>query len=180
MKRETAYCWFAFIGFYVWIVWSLIIQIRVEDQILSDWEFISLYAKPFLFAALPSIMFYILYLNLKRKINLAYRNEFIINNFFKCDYYAGWKNIATDLVTSDTNTSNVAGPIVWTGGIDKGIGNFIDIEPIRGASGVFKYTFNLKEFLTSNLYKNKKKELLGELSIEKLRIEEEYKMLRNI
>ena len=77
-----------------------------------------------------------------------HQKDFFLNNFFKNNEYAGWKNIATALL--ETGTCIVPGEYcIWIGGI----GNFIKTERERGAFDCLLYTFDLEYFMTSEWYK---------------------------
>ena len=112
------------------------------------------------------------------KLNAAQRN-FILNFFFPSVEYAGWRNIGEKLL--DTGKCIVAGETcIWQGGI----GNFISIEPAEGTVGCSLYTFDIDNFLSSQLYIQTKdayvEETLSELKYKKAKLEEEIKMVKEI
>lgn len=77
-----------------------------------------------------------------------YQKEFILNNFFKNEKYAGWKTIATTLL--EKGECIVAGEgCIWRGGI----GNFIKTEHAKGEFFCTRYKFDLANFLSSEWYK---------------------------
>jgi hypothetical protein len=81
-----------------------------------------------------------------------HQRNFILETFFKNEQYVGWKNIANKLleigkciIPGDINTR------LWVGGI----GNFISIKETSDEFvGCIEYHFDLKEFLTSEYYKD--------------------------
>ncbi len=83
------------------------------------------------------------------KILTEYQKEFMFQNFFEQQEYAGWKSIAHNLL--EKGSCVVAGSgCIWVGGI----GNFIKISPAPEPTvGCVKYEFDLETFLGSNLYK---------------------------
>ncbi len=73
------------------------------------------------------------------------------------DNCAGAKSIATTLITE--GKCIVAGTDrIWLGGI----GNFISIEPVKGAFKCTEHTFDLKAFLSSEFFKDAAQKELSE------------------
>lgn len=112
------------------------------------------------------------------KLNAAQKN-FILNFFFPSVEYAGWRSIGEKLL--DTGKCIVAGETsIYRGGI----GNFISVEPAEGTVGCSLYTFDVDNFLLSQLYIQTKdayvEESLSELEFKKGKLEEEIKMLKEI
>jgi hypothetical protein len=74
--------------------------------------------------------------------------NFLLEYFFENEKYAGWKNIATELLKN--GSCIVAGTeCIWIGGI----GNFIKTEKAEKYIGCILYTFDLEYFLSSEYYK---------------------------
>lgn len=75
--------------------------------------------------------------------------EFILN-FFLNEKYPGWKNIAEKLIKK--GKCIVAGKDrIWMGGI----GNFIETNDTDEAVGCMLYSFDVANFLESEMYKEK-------------------------
>jgi hypothetical protein len=101
------------------------------------------------------------------------QQEFLLE-FFKNEY-AGWRNIATILLTSGECT--VAGEkCIWRGGV----GNFIKTEIAEGYFGCLKYTFNLKEFISSQYFLEHYHNTLNDLSIQKINIQNKVNELKSL
>lgn len=84
-----------------------------------------------------------------------FQKEFIANNFFENERFAGWKGIAIKLL--EDGKCIVAGDTcIWFGGI----GNFIKTKASRGAYGCSLYTFDLDVFLSSEYFKGVSKHYL--------------------
>lgn len=112
------------------------------------------------------------------KLNAAQKN-FILNFFFPNVEFPGWKTVGEKLL--DTGKCIVAGEkCIWLGGI----GNFITVEPAEGAVGCSLYTFDIDNFLSSQLYIHTKdayvEERLSELEFMKEKLVEEIKMVKEI
>lgn len=75
--------------------------------------------------------------------------KFLLECFFKNEKFAGWRNIAENLI--DSGECIVAGTnCIWKGGI----GNFITLEtPSKEYIGCIKYKFDLDYFKTSLWFK---------------------------
>lgn len=72
------------------------------------------------------------------------QKEFLLENFFKNEEYAGWRNVAEKLL--EKGECIVAGKTrMWIGGI----GNFIEIEDAKDAVDCSFYKFDLDCFLSS-------------------------------
>jgi len=84
---------------------------------------------------------------------------FLLKYFFKNEKYAGWKNIAIQLL--EKGKCVTAGrECIWTGGI----GNFIKIsDPGSEYIDCVLYTFDLNYFLSSSWYKEIKELYLYKL-----------------
>jgi len=91
-----------------------------------------------------------------------YQKEFLLNTFFKNDYYPGWKNIATKLL--DNGSCVVAGDgCIWKGGI----GNFIKTEVANDFVDCTLYKFDFDYFATSYMFKEAKDNYLTIISSKK-------------
>lgn len=103
------------------------------------------------------------------------QKDFILENFFKDDYYAGWKNIANSLL--DKGECVVAGDkCIWSGGV----GNFITTVHVDGYFGCIMYKFDLLEFLSSEWFKEIHNLYMIALSEKKRNIDLEYDELLNL
>mgnify|MGYP003335996484 CR=1 FL=1 len=79
------------------------------------------------------------------------QKQFILTRFFANDM-PGWRTIGTKLI--ENGRCIVAGTErIWKGGI----GNFIEVKPAEGTFECSLYTFDLKSFLKSELYKEEAK-----------------------
>jgi hypothetical protein len=104
-----------------------------------------------------------------------FQQDFILENFFKEDGWAGWRHIATHLLTN--GNCIVAGEsCIWVGGI----GNFIKVAPADNAVGCSLYTFDLDLFLTSEWYKQVANQYFSILANKKAEIEQEYNEIHQI
>ena len=104
-----------------------------------------------------------------------YQKNFLLENFFKNEKYAGWKNIATKLL--ETGKCIVAGKeCIWNGGI----GNFIKTEEAKDAVDCTLYEFDLEYFLTSDWYREIKIEYAYILASKKREVEQECEEIANI
>lgn len=78
-----------------------------------------------------------------------YKEDFLLENFFKNEKYPGWKNIALELMNN--KSCIVAGDsCIWIGGI----GNFIKIEHSNEFIGCVRYVFLNQEFFNSAFFKS--------------------------
>ena len=76
------------------------------------------------------------------------QTEYILENYFKNDNFAGWKSIGKELIESGKCV--VAGEkCIWVGGV----GNFIETKKADDFFGCLEYTFNLEPFLKSEFFK---------------------------
>lgn len=76
-----------------------------------------------------------------------FQKEFILNEFFKDERFAGWKSIGTKLIES--GGCIVAGRNrLWCGGV----GNFIDVDDEPESFECSRFTFRMGEFLKSDLF----------------------------
>ena len=112
------------------------------------------------------------------KLNAAQKN-YILDFFFPTVDFLGWRTVGEKLL--DTGKCIVAGETcIWLGGI----GNFITVDPAEGAVGCSLYTFDIDDFLSSQLYIHTKnayvEERLSELEFMKKKLEEEIKMVKEI
>lgn len=90
--------------------------------------------------------------------------------FFRNDRYAGWRNIATNLI--DNGECVVAGnSCIWVGGI----GNFIKTEEAPDYIDCVKYKFDLADFLKSAWYKETLTNYLDDLRDKQIKLLEEAK-----
>lgn len=104
-----------------------------------------------------------------------YQREFLLQNFFINEKYAGWKVIAEELLHS--GQCIVAGSkCIWNGGI----GNFIKTEDAKGAVGCILYKFDLKYFLTSEWYKSIKNEYVSQLAAKVRQVKEEHREISDL
>ena len=102
------------------------------------------------------------------KLLSNYQKEFLLTHFFENEKYAGWKNIAIELL--NTGQCIVAGKeCIWIGGI----GNFIKTEKAKGAIDCILYKFDLEYFFTSKWYKEIRNSYASNLSNKKRQIEKE-------
>ena len=109
------------------------------------------------------------------KVLSEYQKKFLLDYFFENEKYAGWRNIAMDLI--ETGECIVPGPkCIWIGNI----GNFINTEVAKGAVDCLLYKFDLESFLTSELYKGIRNEYVDIIYKKKQQIEQEYKEISNI
>ena len=98
-----------------------------------------------------------------------HQKEFLLNQFFKNEKYAGWKNIAIELL--ENGQCIVAGEqSIWIGGI----GNFIKTEKAKGAVDCTLYKFDLAYFLTSEWFKNIKEQYVSILADRKRNADKEF------
>ena len=94
---------------------------------------------------------------------------FILDNFFKNEKYPGWKNIALKLLLEERCI--VAGTeCIWIGGI----GNFIKTQEEPNLFGCSLYTFDLEYFISSEWFKEVKKNYLSDLYEKKSDLERQY------
>lgn len=104
-----------------------------------------------------------------------YQKNFILENCFKNEEYAGWKNIATKLL--ETGRCIVAGNgCIWHGGI----GNFIKTEEAKDAIDCTLYKFDLEYFLSSEWYREIRNSYASILANKKREIEQECEEIANI
>lgn len=98
--------------------------------------------------------------------------QYIAENFFKDEKFAGWMNIAKPLLT--TGSCVVAGnECIWIGGI----GNFIKVSKADNFIDCVTYEFDLESFLSSLWFKNVHKNYLFKLFDEKKEIEQKIEEL---
>jgi len=103
------------------------------------------------------------------------QKEFLLEYFFKNQYYPGWKSIANKLL--NTGKCIVAGNnCIWI----EGIGNFIQVEKAEDAIDCSLYTFDLKNFLNSEWFKEIHNQYINILANKKKEIENEYKEITNL
>lgn len=103
------------------------------------------------------------------------QKTFLLNNFFKNEQYAGWKNIATTLI--EKGKCVVAGDrCIWLGGI----GNFINTSNADGYFDCLLYEFNLDYFMTSEYYKEIHAAILEELSDKIIHLQEIHSDISNL
>ena len=77
------------------------------------------------------------------------QTEYLLENFFKNENFAGWKNIAKTLL--EKGKCVVAGEYcIW----DSYIGNFIETKKAFDFFGCLEYHFNLETFLKSEWFKS--------------------------
>lgn len=77
------------------------------------------------------------------------QRDFLLDNFFRNERYAGWRSIGIKLI--DTGQCIVAGDkCIWNGGV----GNFICTEDAKDAVDCLLYKFDLEYFLRSQWYKS--------------------------
>lgn len=112
-----------------------------------------------------------------KRVEMLTKNqkEFILK-FFKNDEIPGWRNIATHLIEKGTVLTSCVHTDIWWGGI----GNFITSEESDEGVGVWKYTFDLNDFMYSNMFIEHHQKRLNELEKEYIRVKEEYEELKFI
>lgn len=93
--------------------------------------------------------------------------EFLLETFFKNEFYAGWRNIAEELI--EKGECIVAGKdCIWKGGI----GNFIKTEEATDFIDCIKYKFDYNTFVSKdNLY------FMEYYTVYKISLEEEIRKL---
>lgn len=113
--------------------------------------------------------------NYSKKINTKkmrtltnYQKRFLLENFFVNEKYLNWKGIADHLL-SFGNCIVAGTEKIWVGGI----GNFIQTEEAKGAVGCTLYTFDLENFLSSEFFKEIKKDTVNTLNKQKAAIEKD-------
>lgn len=79
----------------------------------------------------------------------THQKDFILKYFFENDKFAGWRNIATELIDKETVLTTCDHRDIWSGGI----GNFIKSCKSDEGIGLWRYSFNVKEFLSSSWFK---------------------------
>lgn len=97
------------------------------------------------------------------------QKNFILKYFFENEKYAGWRNIASELLENGSCIVAETG-CIWHGGV----GNFIKTKPAEGAIDCTLYTFDLDEFLSSKWYKKISIIYISELAQKKREAELEY------
>lgn len=103
------------------------------------------------------------------------QKTFLLEHFFKNEKYAGWKGIATKLLENGSCT--VAGKdCIWIGGI----GNFIKTREAEDAIDCTLYEFNLKDFLSSEWYKDINRQYVSMLYEKVLKAESEHEEICNL
>lgn len=101
--------------------------------------------------------------------------DFLLEHFFKNEKFAGWRNIATKLLT--TGSCVVAGnDSIWHGGI----GNFIKTEAPDGYVDCIVYKFDLEYFLKSGWFKESHCQHISNLTTKKREVEREYEDICNL
>lgn len=92
------------------------------------------------------------------------QKNFILDNFFKHEDYAGWKNIATALIENGTcvTPNTQSGFSIWR---KKNIGTFIDVETADEFIDCVRYKFDLDKFLSSDWFKHVRKSYVNEEQI---------------
>lgn len=104
-----------------------------------------------------------------------YQKEFLLENFFRDEKFAGWRNIAEKLI--ENGSCIVPGnECIWKGGI----GNFISTKPSDSAVGCLEYVFSLRYFLSSNYFEEVKDYRLEELTIQKIQTERKLNELKQL
>jgi len=104
-----------------------------------------------------------------------YQKEFILE-FFKSNKFPGWRNIAEILIKEATVLTTCQHTDIWSGGI----GNFISSKESDEGVGVWRYNFNLSEFISSAMFKEHKEVKEKELKEKYLRFREEYQDIINL
>ena len=103
------------------------------------------------------------------------QKDFILQNFFKMDSFAGWENIANNLL--DNGSCVVAGDsCIWS----SGIGNFIKISNADNLVGCLLYEFDLENFLSSSWFNQIIKPYISNLLEEKTKIVKQYQDIYNL
>jgi hypothetical protein len=110
------------------------------------------------------------------------QKEFILEYFFKNEYFNGWRNVAIELLNSGKCVVGGADRI-WSGGI----GNFIDVKDYEFSYNCKLYEFDLTKFLTSQIFINVNEEYLKNLEVliktqeeEVLKSKEKYQQILNL
>ena len=103
------------------------------------------------------------------------QKNFLLETFFKDETYANWRGIATKLLVDGRCV--VAGKeCIWFGGI----GNFIKTKTEDDYVDCLLYTFDLKNFLSSDYFQQCKIQYLTELGKKKREIELKYNELNSL
>lgn len=98
-----------------------------------------------------------------------------LRTFFYNTHYAGWYNVADELLTK--GKCIVAGNnCIWSGGI----GNFITTKPAENAVDCTEYTFNYEEFIKSEWYMSALGEYINRISESKKVLEQHYFEISNL
>lgn len=91
----------------------------------------------------------------------THQRNFLLEYFFKNEKYAGWRNIANNLL--NIGTCIVPGKeCIWVGHI----GNFITTKPAANAVDCIEYSFDLVYFLNSAWYRDIRKQYVAILTDE--------------
>ena len=95
------------------------------------------------------------------KTNLTeHQRNFLLHTFFENEQFAGWKNIANNLMNKGECIVGGTEPI-WKGGI----GNHIETSTTESYVECLLYKFNLEEFLSSEFYKEVKDAYMNKLKV---------------
>lgn len=105
-----------------------------------------------------------------------FQKEFILEQFFRINGFAGWRGIATALL--ETGQCIVGGKeSIWSNG---GIGNFIKTKDVEYAYNCILYQFDLEWFLTSAWYKQIVGDYYSRLEDEKINLDRKFKEIGDI
>lgn len=97
------------------------------------------------------------------------QKQFLLDAFFVNNHFSGWRGIAEKLL--EKGKCIVAGDGgIWKGGI----GNFILIKKDDDYMGCVEYSFDLEEFLESELYKYTKESYMEDLATEVKQINSKF------
>jgi hypothetical protein len=104
-----------------------------------------------------------------------YQKEFLLQQFFKNEDFAGWRSIATKLL--EKGSCIVAGTNrIWSGGI----GTWIKMDEAENAVDCTLYTLDLQGFLTSEHYKQISSGYIAILADKKREISQEWEEICNL
>ena len=105
------------------------------------------------------------------------QREFLLEYFFYNDEYPGWKNIANKLIDNGKVVIPNINDKIWIGGI----GNFIEItDGSDDFVDCIQYNFDLKDFLTSEYYKDIRKQYLTQQLAQLADLREEIKDIEDL
>lgn len=105
----------------------------------------------------------------------SFQKKFLLDSFFKNEDYAGWKNIAVQLI--ENGECVVAGSdCIWIGGV----GNFITTTKANKYVGCTLYELDLSKFMESKYYKEIRTNELTKLECAREKAISEYDDILNL